>query len=112
MNSNRTYMHGYCSYTYNFFIFIFSLSPLSNYFSCSMSTTTSSFPNVYNNLAWQNKKKKEENNHPTTNRICRSICCRRVFYCCYCRIFPYLLPYVSVEGDGSDGLGYGFGIDI
>ena len=38
------------------FLFFFSLS----------SIKLLPFPNIYNNLARQNKKKEEENNHPTT----------------------------------------------
>ena len=56
MNSNRTYMHGYCSCVNDFFLFFFSLSSIKLLL----------FPNVYNNPARQNKKKEEENNHPIT----------------------------------------------
>ena len=54
MNSNRAYIHGYCSCVNDFFILFFSLVKLLL------------FPNIYNNPTRQNKKKEEENNHPTT----------------------------------------------
>ena len=73
MDSNRAYIHGYCSCANDFFKFFFSLLcqtthplHLQQLAASPMSTTTSSFPNVYNNLAQQNNKKEAENNHPTT----------------------------------------------
>ena len=54
MNSNRAYIHGYCSCA-NDFLKFFSLS----------SVKLLLFLNIYNNPACQNKKKEEENNHQT-----------------------------------------------
>ena len=53
MNNNCAYIHGYCLCV---FLFFFSLSSIKLLL----------FPNIYNNLACQNKKKEEENNHSTT----------------------------------------------